>query len=165
MWCDLENGTHVFEKRCEQQLRTHIEWDGTIKQASNIVGCWKGREGGRPGQPVSTPYFRQCKNGAGLWEVLQLEDNYTLDKYLQVSKVRRFLCWTYISSSPTQSQNLRVITNLQVTVAALIADGCYKHPLGSSHSTTAVHMPVGSSCLFSFLSPSSLLLHNKSRHH
>lgn len=31
---------------------------------------------------------RECKSGAGLWEVLQLEKSYNLDEHLKTPKVR-----------------------------------------------------------------------------
>lgn len=31
---------------------------------------------------------RECKSGAGLWEVLQLEKSYDLDEHLKTPKVR-----------------------------------------------------------------------------
>lgn len=32
--------------------------------------------------------FRECKSGAGLWEVLQLDRSYDLDEHLRTPKVR-----------------------------------------------------------------------------
>ena len=37
--------------------------------------------------PVSIP--RQCKQGAALWTVLQLNDSYDLEKHLDISQVRQ----------------------------------------------------------------------------
>lgn len=41
-----------------------------------------------PATLCSSLLSRQCKEGAALWEVLQLNDSYNLDKHLNISQVR-----------------------------------------------------------------------------
>ncbi|XP_033014929.1 prominin-2 [Lacerta agilis] len=73
--------TLVCKHWANQEIYRFIDMPGNLPPSMNItehLGLKKSLK--------ITSAYQQCKNGAGLWEVLQLEDNYTLDKYLQVSK-------------------------------------------------------------------------------
>lgn len=66
--------------------RKYSERYDVTEQSKNIAAL---QSHGKHTRPLSSLYFRQCKNGAGLWEVLQLEDSYNLSDQLSVPKVRR----------------------------------------------------------------------------
>ncbi|KAG8141191.1 hypothetical protein E2320_006843, partial [Naja naja] len=69
--------------RCHLQLPLLLD--------SDSLGCWhlSDRETSKRWCANLGPikrYSEQCKNGAGLWEVLQLKDQYSLSEHLSVAK-------------------------------------------------------------------------------
>uniref|UniRef100_A0A8D2LGK9 Prominin 2 n=1 Tax=Varanus komodoensis TaxID=61221 RepID=A0A8D2LGK9_VARKO len=72
-----------------QEVYQFIDTPGNLPPSMNI--SW--RLGLKEDLNVTTAY-QQCKNGAGLWEVLQLEGSYSLNEHLKVEKVSgREQCW------------------------------------------------------------------------
>ncbi|XP_044273296.1 prominin-2 [Varanus komodoensis] len=64
-----------------QEVYQFIDTPGNLPPSMNI--SW--RLGLKEDLNVTTAY-QQCKNGAGLWEVLQLEGSYSLNEHLKVEK-------------------------------------------------------------------------------
>ncbi|XP_054854470.1 prominin-2 [Eublepharis macularius] len=73
--------TLVCEHWASQEIYKFIDTPGNLPPSMNITQ----RLGLKKSLNITTAY-QQCKNGAGLWEVLQLEDSYSLSDHLSVTK-------------------------------------------------------------------------------
>ncbi|XP_077161952.1 prominin-2 [Paroedura picta] len=73
--------TLVCKHWANQDIYKFIDTPGNLPPSMNITQ----RLGLKKNLNITTAY-QQCKNGAGLWEVLQLEDSYRLSDQLSVSK-------------------------------------------------------------------------------
>nr|XP_056716601.1 prominin-2 [Euleptes europaea] len=73
--------TLVCKHWASQEIYEFIDTPGNLPPSMNITQ----RLGLKKGLNLTTAY-RQCKNGAGLWEILELEDSYSLSDHLSVTK-------------------------------------------------------------------------------
>ncbi|XP_061448882.1 prominin-2 [Rhineura floridana] len=73
--------TLVCKHWANQEIYQFIDAPGNLPPSMNV----KQHLGLKKNLNVTTAY-QQCKHGAGLWEVLQLEDNYSLNEHLHVAK-------------------------------------------------------------------------------
>ncbi|XP_013915124.1 PREDICTED: prominin-2 [Thamnophis sirtalis] len=74
--------TLVCKPWASQEIYTFIDTPGNLPPSVNVS-----RYLGLKQNLNLTSAYQQCKNGAGLWEVLQLKDQYSLSEHLSVAKV------------------------------------------------------------------------------
>uniref|UniRef100_A0ACB8EZ35 Uncharacterized protein n=1 Tax=Sphaerodactylus townsendi TaxID=933632 RepID=A0ACB8EZ35_9SAUR len=72
---------HFLEKPKYHIVLEFIDTPGNLPPSMNITK----RLGLKKGLNLTTAY-RQCRNGAGLWEILQLEESYSLNNHLSVTQ-------------------------------------------------------------------------------
>uniref|UniRef100_A0A8B9I6N9 Prominin 2 n=1 Tax=Anser brachyrhynchus TaxID=132585 RepID=A0A8B9I6N9_9AVES len=75
--------TLVCRNWVNQEIYKFIDTPGNLPPSMNLTRQLNLRRDSN----LSTTY-RECKSGAGLWEVLQLEKSYDLDEHLKTPKVR-----------------------------------------------------------------------------
>ncbi|XP_066495719.1 prominin-2 [Tiliqua scincoides] len=73
--------TLVCKHWANQEIYTFIDTPGNLPPSMNLSQLL----GLKKNLNITTAY-QQCKNGAGLWEVLELEDSYSLNDHLSVAQ-------------------------------------------------------------------------------